>query len=1035
MIGKSTDLKIWQNYFNHLKNEIREGTEFTFRTLFENLINSIKPAKNIRIITEPKRKKGFGAPDFKVEKDGGIIGYIETKNIGVNLDNELKSNSIKRYLSFIHNFILTNYQEFILIKNNVVVERGYLFYLKDLKKYRSKLKGENINSIFNIFHKFFITEPVKIGDSKELAVQLAERGKILKEYIFEVFRNNEKDNFSTKIKGLYEAFKNTLVEDLKKEEFADAFTQTLIYGIFLAYLNSNRRITLEDTHRQIPSSFKVIKEMFDIIKYQEITKETRWIYNEILSLINNINIEGLYESISFKDRKKGIIDRDPYLYFYENFLSEFDKNKRKSKGVYYTPLPVVSFIIKSIDKILLNKFNKERGFADSTVTVLDFAAGTGTFLVAIFELILDKIINSRGEFKSLVKDHLLPNFYGFEYLVAPYAVAHLKLSQLLKDSGYELENSNRINVYLTDTLDNVEHKSVPLLPVLTKEGNEANYIKTEKEILVITGNPPYNVKSRNKKVWISDLIKKYKPDDEKKLNLDDDYIKFIRYAQWKMENKEQGVIGIITNNSFLNGLTHRKMRETLLKDFDEIYILNLHGNSRIGEKTENEQVDENVFDIQQGVAISLFIKNKNNKDYKVFYCDLMGTRENKNDFLNSNDIDSVNWEELSINQFNNEFKKTKWGEKRFKNDLNFFVPFRNLNLIEEYGKFWGITEIFKIFGSGVKTDRDNLLIDFTENELEKKLKKAFSRNYDEEFRQKYNIWNSSSYNFNDRLKKQEFDKKNIKSYFYRPFDLRKVYYKVTFTSRPAYDVMKYIINNNNLGINFIRNDYGAREFNYFLISDEIIDLHLLGGQTYFAPLYIYDQSKNNYLYSDKLPNFRPEFQKFIGKNYSSIPEPEDILGYIYAYFYSNKYRQKYLEYLKIDFPRLPFVEDEKLFSKISNLGKELIEHHLLNKTYAGSKVVFPIEGNDSIEISKFRRKQDEILGKIYINKKQYFNNISENVWEFHIGGYQVLKKWLNERKNRKLLYRDKEHFKKVVNIIEFTLKQMDRIDNIIRDKI
>ncbi len=360
---------------------------------------------------------------------------------------------------------------------------------------------------------------------------MADIGKIVKEFILEIFESKQDDRFSKKILGLYEVFEKTLVEDLEEDEFADAYAQTVIYGFFLAFLQSGKRIPVEDTSGLIPPSVKVIKEFFDFINDYSMPHHIKWIFGEIVNLINNIDLEGIYKSISFKKRWE-TQDKDPYIYFYETFLGEFDPKKRKAKGVYYTPLSVVSFITRSIDKLLIKTLNKGSGFADPSVTVLDFAVGTGTFLVAIFQLIFDKMKSNRGKLRSIVKDRLLKHFYGFEYLVAPYAVAHLKLSQLLKDNDYELQDDERLQIYLTDTLDDSKHQADLLMPVLSEEGEEALEIKVKKKILVVTGNPPYNVKSRNNRPWIKEkLLKDYKPEGETNIQpLNDYYIKFIRYA-------------------------------------------------------------------------------------------------------------------------------------------------------------------------------------------------------------------------------------------------------------------------------------------------------------------------------------------------------------------------------------------------------------------------------------------------------------------------------------------------------------------------
>ncbi len=1027
----------YREYFENIKDKRLESNEHAYRTDFENFLNRIKPDQ-VYIEQEPHREKKFGAPDFSVEKDGAIIGYIETKKPGENLRKVCRSKQIKRYLKLSDNFILTNYHEFMLFKDGDITpfKCSSLFYDTDLEDKKSKIEDKNIAETDKLFSNFFGSAPTNIADSEKLAVYLANRAKELKDFIIDIFKKAEENNFYHRMNGLYETFKKTLVKDLKKDEFADAYAQTVVYSFFIAHIFADEKITLHRASEFLPSNFKVIKEFFDFITlfYSE-SYEFKWIIKEIINLVNNISPE-LYKSLSFAKNEQA----DPYIYFYETFLKEFDPEKRKSKGVYYTPPEVVSFIIRSIDKILDKTFGITKGFADTSVTVLDFATGTGAFLLYIFQLVIKRIrIREEGNLSGVISDHILKNFYGFEYLIAPYAVAHLKLSRFLKDNSYRFKKGEELKIYLTDTLDDSAPKNQDIFPVISEEGKKANELKTKKGILVITGNPPYSNRSTGKK--IEALITVYKPKGEKKLNLNDDYIKFIRFAHNKMEKQDKGIIGIITNNSFLNGLTHRKMREKLIKDFDEIYILNLHGSSRIGETSPDGSIDENVFDIMQGVSISIFIKKeKKDKKCSLYYYDLYGKRGDKYEFLEAHDVETVNWDKLRYEEFNNEFKSTRWGKNRFEEDLSFFSHISNIKKINGYGGFWGLTDIFEIFGSGIKTDRDDLLIDFDENALTIKMKKAFSGEYDAGFVKEYNIENSSSYKFKDKLEKENFKREHIFDIHYRPFDIRKIYYKVGVTSRPAFEVMKHFFKDDNLGICFIRNDYGATYFNYIFITDKIIDIHLTGGQTYIAPLYtISDQKRNGQKDIKELdrtelkPNFTEKFQGFIKKKYEpENPSPERILGYIYAIMHSPSYREKYLEFLKIYFPRIPFIDDYKKFIELSDIGWELIEHHLMKKDYPDDKISFSVQGSDVVEKIRFLEDKNAETGSIFINDKQFFGNVPISAWNFYIGGYNVLDKWLKSRKDRKLTFDEKRTFAKIIDILCFTEERMRHIENTIR---
>ncbi len=1028
-----------QKYFEDLKKIGTDRTEHNYRTPFENLLSTIKPNNYINIIHEPKRKQGFGAPDFLIEKSDAIIGYIETKQIDENLNKILKSPQLKRYLSISDNLILTNYHEFILIKDGKVLDRATLCYSTDIEKAGSKLDETNIKNVVRLFEKFFFSELLKISNSKKLASSLAVRGRTLKEFIIEIFKQDNDDNFTIRLKGLHNTFKTSLVEDLEVEEFSDAFTQTVLYGYFLAHLQTDGDINIEDGAKLIPNSFEVIKEFFNIINYDDMPSHVHWIFKEIVNLINNTDIPRIKRDLSFESSK------DPYLYFYEDFLGEFDAKKRKSRGVYYTPVEVVSFITRSVNKILIEKFNKQDGFIDSSVTVLDFAIGTGTFLVMIFNLIFDKIDKNDGRFTKIIQDHILKNFYGFEYLVAPYAVCHLKLSQLLKDKGYDLKKNERFNVYLADTLDDAEPQMDNHMPVISREGEKALKIKKEKDILVITGNPPYNVKSRNNKAWITELNKNYKPKDEQnKQPLNDDYIKFIRYAHWKIEQNGKGVFGFISNNSFINGLIHRKMRNELLKSFDEIYILNLHGNSRIGETALDGGLDQNVFDIMQGVSINIFIKHdchtelsrsKKENNCKVYYFDKFGKRNQKYEFLLANDIYSVEWKLIDYNDFNEEFNKTRWSEKRFEDNLSFFTQMNDVALIKDYGSFWGITEIFNQYSSGIKTHRDHFVVDFSNEEVIENFRR-FQNTELTDMLEILKLKSTRDWDLNIAKEKtnnidiDEF----IKCYSYRPFDNRFLNYHLDLieggTNR--YNIMQHFIKGENVGLCFIRNDYGAESFNYFSITDKLVDIHTIGGQSYIAPLYIYNETDDDDLFPgethlNKQVNFTNEFVKFINEKYSFKPTPEKIMGYIYAVLHSSTYRDKYLELLKIDFPRVPFTDDEEKFRILSELGSELIEHHLLKKTYPDNQIKL-IGKADQVIVETINYIEE----KIQINPNLYFYPVKPEVWNFYIGGYKVLEKWLKSRKGRELSYQEIEHFIKVCNVIESTIELMREIDEVVK---
>ncbi|MCS6820423.1 MAG: N-6 DNA methylase, partial [Microscillaceae bacterium] len=690
-------------YYDTLKSQdLSEITEHTLRPVLNELLTSIAKElnPNIKIIHEPKREGKFGAPDFKVFEADNIIGYVENKKIDESLDKVLKSEQIKKYKELSNNLLLTNYLEWFWIHNGEVQRRESLCSIADIENQHFQLNSDKAKVVKELITHYLSTPPQGIAEAKKLAESLAIRARLLKDFIFEELERQKLLEDQPKLKGLYHTFKDFIFSDLTTSEFSDAFAQTLIYGLFLAKLNADlQQVNLYNVSQFIPTSFQLIKELVDFLKELENPnyKEIRWIVEEVLTIMNTLDLRAIQANLSFsksEDPSESLelfesSHKDPYIYFYEDFLAAYDKDLRKAKGVYYTPSAVVSFIVKSINEILRNDFNIKTGLADEKqVTVLDFATGTGTFLVEIFQVIFETISNS-GKKNLLIKEHLLKNIYGFEYLIAPYTIAHLKLSQFLREQGYELTDGERIQVFLTNTLEPIDKQiKIPLLPALTKESRNAQEIK-DKPILVITGNPPYSVSSSNKSSFIDNLMRKYKEGLQEKniQSLSDDYIKFICFAHDKIEKAGRGVIAIITNNSYLSGSIHRKMRETLYKDFDKIYVLNLHGNSL------RKEQGENVFDIRIGVSILFLVKlEKYQKEKQVFYFSTQAreilTRKDKFSFLSNNDLSTVRWLELKPQS------------------PDFWFIEKDLSNQAEYNQFWSVTEIFKNYTSGVKTHRD-----------------------------------------------------------------------------------------------------------------------------------------------------------------------------------------------------------------------------------------------------------------------------------------------------------------------------------------
>ena len=629
-----------------------QHTEFTGRTALENLLRAVASGQaggRIGVQQEPKREAGKGAPDFKVSRRGMILGYVETKPVGENLNQVLKSAQLKKYRSLSDNILLTDYLQFIWIKKDDV-QRESLCHPTDLDSPKFRVREDRATRVARLLTGFFSTAPQGVGHSQQLAQALAVRSRLLRDNLVAELVRQKAEQEEGRLYGLFQVFRDQIFHELELPEFADAFAQMLAYGLFLAKINSAAKtVTLQNARQFVPGSFRLIRELVEFLPDLEEPdyREVRWVVEEILSIVNGLDMASIHQDLSFRQRRAisrrvragdeeehRLFERDPFIYFYEDYLKEYDAKTRKSRGVYYTPPPVVNFIVRAIDDILKDSFGIEEGLADHNhVTVLDFACGTGTFLLEVFERIFEQIGGADSGLANLiVREHLLKNIFGFEYLIAPYTIAHLKLSQYLNDKRRPLRDDERFQIFLTNTLEPIEPQENLLLPAVSAEVKVAQQIK-EKPILVITGNPPYAGHSKNNGEWITSKIEDYKYVDgkhfgERKHWLQDDYVKFIRFAQDKMETVPRGIVALITNHSWLSNPTFRDMRQSLLNDFHQIHIIDLHGSTKPKETAPNNESNQNVFDIMKGVAISLFIKNEN-LERGVWHGDVWGSRLDK----------------------------------------------------------------------------------------------------------------------------------------------------------------------------------------------------------------------------------------------------------------------------------------------------------------------------------------------------------------------------------------------------------------------
>ncbi len=1034
-----------KSYFNALTGlDVSEATEHTLRGPLENLLRAVIAAENpaISLIHEPKRDKdGLGAPDFKFKRHEAIVGYLESKNTGESLDAVLKTPQIAKYKKLSGNIILTNYLEWVWLKDGHSTKRETLCYPSDVGNRKARLDPDKADKVAGLIASFLSTPPEKLGNAKKLSTALSVRCHDLRDFLLEELERQDKEHREGRLYGLYNVFRQDVFHALELKEFADAFAQTLGYGLFLAKLNAGEQtaVTLQNAKNYIPVNFELIRELVDFLDELERDeyRGIKWLVEEILSIMNTLDLAAIHEDLAFTKRQgrffspteeeRLLFATDPYVYFYEDFLKAYDQATRKARGVYYTPPPVVNFIIRAVNDILKDTFGIRHGLADRRrVTVLDFATGTGTFLLEVLQQIFGTV--SEGVRAQVVKEHVLKNLYGFEYLIAPYTVAHLKLSQFLLDKGYAMRPGERLKIYLTNTLEPIEPQANFLLPALSREVEEAQQIK-DRPILVITGNPPYSGHSKNTGAWITKLIDTYKTVDGKPLGeknpkwLQDDYVKFIRFAQWKMEQVEEGVVGIITNHSFLDNPTFRGMRQSLMQTFNRMYMLDLHGNTKKKEKTPEGGKDENVFDIEQGVAVSLLVKKKG-LSRAVYHADLWGTRKEKYRALLEAEKDSMEWQELQPST-----------------PFYLFIP-QDEALREEYEQGWNVTEIFIVNNSGIVSKRDTIAFHFEKEDLYKVLDDFYVLE-ERALREKYNFRDS-------RDGKISFVKKHIRDYgikneyirlcLYRPFDSRWTYHtdkSKGFLGWPVYDIMRHMFSEENFGLCVSKGKEVSGKWEHVFCTDRIIQHHAVSLKevNYLSPLYLYAplegekikgglfEAADPFEGKERIENFSSQFRAFVDKKYKHRYSPEDILGYIYAVLHSPTYRSKYLDFLKIDFPRIPFVNRRKTFEALSALGWELVQAHLL-KAIPQSLKVEPTPGDFTVEKPAYDPQHE----RLHINKTQYFSPVPQDVWEFHIGGYQVLDKYLTSRIGRTLTLDEIEDIQNVVSALRFTIDQMQRIE-------
>ena len=1100
-----------------------DATEHTHRPAFQTLLESL--GWTIDVVNEPKRSTECGAPDFAIKKSGVPIGNIETKDIGKNLDRQEKTEQLVRYLDGLNNLILTDYLEFRWYKNGEHQMTARLARIN--AKGRIEASPDGMEDVATLIGLFLDAEVETIGTARDLARRLAGMAQIIKETIRRALEQERVDaaargtapsphSFNEQLKG----FREVLIHDLSEDDFADMYAQTICYGLFAARFNKKpgEEFTREAATFRLSATNPFLARTFARIGGADTDERLEWAVDNLAEILNRTAIEEIEREFRGPTRRD-----DPVVHFYESFLAEYNPALRDERGVYYTPGAVVSFIVRSIDRILRRDFGLEHGLKDESMIdvagpdgqshqvhklqILDPAAGTGTFLHGVFDHIYhEHFTGIEGLWPSYVREHLLPRVHGFEFLMAPYAIAHLKLNIKLKDTYCELHGGERLNIFLTNTLEEPHILDEP--PVfsqwLSEEANAAGSVKEHTPVMVVLGNPPYEGNSKNpserdtkvnkgnqyfvydadrtaprgrkakknlivkERTYIGHLLhgwdmiagkacESYFEVDGGPLGernpkaIQNDYVKFIRFAQHRIARTGYGVVGYITDHNYLTSPPLRGMRAALMSTFDDIYILNLNGNTRSRQRAPDGGADENVFEIQQGVAIALLVKRnaESSPACTVRYADVWGRNKlversgtgeirlvgGKYFWLGANDVETVDWTEIQPSS----------PDYRF-------APRGGLSEAEIAATL-PIQAIFPVANNGFKSHRDKLAVALTSYEMRRRVTDFANLDIpDEDVSERFGVKNSADWSLHDaRLAVSRMDDphSDVVRCLFQPFDYRYTHYSREFMDRPRTGTGHHARHPNLcLAVGRQGQVVGGDEWNLVTAGNCVANTNLFrrGGIQYF-PLYLYPEPTGQELGIEEWPagrgGRRPNLDRraverltgALGMAFTTEGRgdleanigPEDIFHYIYAILHAPSYRERYADHLQSDYPRIPLTEDRDLFRELCRFGARLVALHLMEEA-GGNLPGFRVPGENLVGKPRYTAPTGETPGRVWLNKEQYFEGVRPEVWEFRVGGFQVLEKWLKDRREQTLNHGDLEHYRQVVATLAETIEIMDAMD-------
>jgi predicted helicase len=985
------------------------NSEYGYRTEFETMIKELFAHINVDRIDHDAATRDGNKPDFVLHKDKVPVLYVEVKDIGKNLDNVEKSDQMQRYFGY-RNLVLSDYCEFRFYRDGVRYGEPIRIATPAAGQRMLTPHPEHYEALARTLLDFSegAREPIRSG--AHLAKIMGGKARRIRDNVRHFFTKESEKN--EELSRLFAALKRMLVSDMDTDSFADMYAQTLVYGLFTARYHDETPDTFSRSEARdlVPASNPFLREFFDHITGSRFDTRLTHIVDELCEVFVHTDTKALVEQY--------VGDADPVIHFYEDFLREYDPVLRKNMGAYYTPTQVVRYIVRGIDELLVREFGVQEGLADTQklrdgtthrVQVLDPAVGTGTFVSAVIRRIYERMVagGQTSRWQKYVHHELLPRIHGFELMMTPYTIAHLKLSVAFRQTGFHYFNK-RLGIYLTNTLaeqpPQADMFTLGVADQIAREAQEAERIKRDTPIMVVLGNPPYSGESNNAFCTNTDVYKT-EPGGMQKLQeknskwLRDDYVKFVRFAEEMVEKHGEGVVGMITPHGYIDNPTFRGMRWHLRNTFDAIYVLDLHGNANKKETTPSGGKDENVFDIKTGTAIIFAIKKqgsgKEKKLAQVYHSECYGTRKEKFAMLDAGSIAKTQW--AALPDAADAWKPEGRGKKKYMEGVS-------------------VAELFPENSVGIVTSRDHFVIDENKQKLTQRIQ-HFLEMPPTRAQQEFGLRENQKWTVAE-AQKHVFDEDTIVRVAYRPFDIRWLYYSDDMIERSRKKTMQHFVGKENVGMMFARQVKAGDAWQHVFISESVVESSFVSNKTseigYIAPLYLYTPD------GERVPNIDPvqreRFTALVGEH-----TPEYLLDYVYATLHSPSYRKTYAEFLQSDFPRVPLPKSKEQFFARATIGTALREAHLHPERLAPVCGVLT-EGSDVVE------KVTYTDGKVYINAEQYFPDVPEQAWHHYIGGYQPAQKWLKDRKGSTLSYADGEHYRHIIASLATTIALMQRID-------